>query len=209
MEYPKKLVIATTNQGKLKEFKKLLASLGVQVFSIVDFPGIGEIIEDGETFRDNALIKARIVSEKTGLVSLADDSGLEVDFLEGQPGVNSARFSGVPTDDTRNNRKLLELLGDLPLEQRTARFKCAIAIVTPDKKEDVVEGVCEGLILKELRGEGGFGYDPLFYLSKYNQTFAQLDIEIKNKISHRGQATKKAMEMLRVIFGDKPLSERV
>ncbi|NMA02588.1 MAG: XTP/dITP diphosphatase [Clostridia bacterium] len=200
MKYPKKLVIATTNSGKLKEFEKLLTSLEVEIFSLKDFPEIGEIVEDGKTFAENALLKARTVSEKTGLVSLADDSGLEVDFLEGQPGVNSARFSGIPTDDTRNNNKLLNLLGDLPLERRTARFKCAIAIVIPDKREMVVEGICEGLILKELRGEGGFGYDPLFYLPLYDQTFAQLDIEIKNKISHRGQATKKAIGILREIF---------
>lgn len=200
MSYPKELVIATTNQGKLKEFKSLLSSLDVLVFSIKDFSEMGEIIEDGKDFTDNALIKARTVAKITGLVSLADDSGLEVDFLEGQPGVNSARFSGVPTDDTRNNKILLKLLGELPLEKRTARFKCAIAIVIPDGGEIVVEGVCDGIILKELRGEGGFGYDPLFYLPHYDQTFAQLDIDIKNKISHRGQAMKKAMNVLGEIF---------
>ena len=147
MKYPKKLVIATTNSGKLKEFEKLLTSLEVEIFSLKDFPEIGGIVEDGKTFEENALLKARTVSEKTGLVSLADDSGLEVDFLEGQPGVNSARFSGIPTDDTRNNNKLLNLLGDLPLEEGLLVLNVH-SNCNPDKREMVVEGIQKDLFLK-------------------------------------------------------------
>jgi len=203
MNYPRKLVIATGNKGKLAEFKKLLASLELEVSSLADYPQIGEIAETGATFRENALIKAREVVTKTGIVSLADDSGLEVDYLQGQPGVNSARFAGEPKSDKNNNLKLLKLLNGVPLEKRTARFKCVIAIVEPDGQEFVVEGSCEGVILEEQIGESGFGYDPLFYIFSSRKTFAQLDTQIKNKISHRGQATKKAISILQEIFSEK------
>lgn len=195
-----KLVIATKNQGKLDEFKKILEPLNIEVFSLKDFPQIGEIEENGETFKANALIKAQTVNKLTGLVSLADDSGLEVDFLEGLPGVYSARFAGEPKDDKANNMKLLSLLEGVPIEKRTARFKCAIAIIDGEGKEYLVEGSCEGLIIDQEKGKEGFGYDPLFYVPLYQKTFAQLEMETKNKISHRGKATEKAIKTLNEIF---------
>lgn len=199
----KKLVIATGNKGKLKEFQRLLEPLGVEILSLADFPTIGEIEETGKTFAENALIKARTTALKTGFLSLADDSGLEVDFLQGAPGVNSARFAGEPTDDKRNNQKLLDLLKNIPLPQRTGRFKCVIAIVQPNGEEFTVEGKCEGLILEEEKGGKGFGYDPLFYVPQYDNTFAQLDMDIKNEISHRGKATREAVQILEKLFGNK------
>ncbi|NLT94088.1 MAG: XTP/dITP diphosphatase [Clostridia bacterium] len=196
----RKLIVATNNKGKLQEFAKLLQPLNVKVYSLKDFPQIGEIEENGRTFIENALIKAKTVHQITGMVSLADDSGLEVDYLKGLPGVYSARFAGEPKDDKANNGKLIAMLEGVPLEKRTARFKCAIAIVDKDGKEYFAEGSCEGLILEEEIGEGGFGYDPLFYLPQYKKTFAQLDMETKNRVSHRGKATEKAMGILRKIF---------
>ncbi|MDK2823351.1 MAG: XTP/dITP diphosphohydrolase [Clostridia bacterium] len=195
-----KLVIATRNIGKLNEFKKLLNPLNIEVLSLADFPQIGEINENGETFEENALIKAREVTKNAGIISLADDSGLEVDYLQGLPGVISARFAGEPSDDQKNNQKLLKLLTGVPLDKRTARFKCVIAIVKPDGSEFTVEGSCEGFILEEEKGSSGFGYDPLFYVPEYAKTFAQLELEVKNKISHRGKATQKAIKILTKIF---------
>ncbi|NLW23881.1 MAG: XTP/dITP diphosphatase [Clostridia bacterium] len=196
----KKLVIATHNKGKLKEFQELLSSLNVQVLSLGNYPEIGEIEETGDTFTENALLKARLTAEKTGLISLADDSGLEVDYLNGLPGVKSARFAGEPKSDARNNQKLLQLLEGVPPEKRTARFKCVIAIVKPDRSEYVVEGSCEGIILDQERGTGGFGYDPLFYIPELKTTFAELELALKNKISHRGQAMTKALQILERMF---------
>jgi len=201
MEETNKLVIATDNKGKLREFQRLLEPLKVEVLSLEDFPEIGQIEENGDTFALNALIKAKTVAKVTGLTSLADDSGLEVDYLGGLPGVHSARFAGEPKDDQKNNQKLLKLLEGVPLEQRTARFKCAIAIITSEGREYIAEGSCEGWILTEEKGGAGFGYDPLFYVPQYQKTFAELDMETKNKISHRGMATQKAIEILQQIFG--------
>jgi len=198
----KKLVIATANKGKLREFTQLLAPLNIEVLSLRDFPEIGEIEENGTTFADNALLKAKAAAKITGYISLADDSGLEVDYLEGLPGVNSARFSGEPKDDNKNNSKLLSLMKGIPPIKRTGRFKCVIAIVGLDKVEHIAEGGCEGFILDEKKGIGGFGYDPLFYVPKYEKTFAELDLETKNKISHRGIATEKALKILEQIFMD-------
>lgn len=200
LEVPNKLVIATSNKGKLSEFEKLLKPLNIEVLSLKDFPHLGEIEENGETFAANALIKAKTVAGTTGLISLADDSGLEVDCLKGLPGVHSARFAGEPRDDKANNGKLLSLLEGVPLEKRTARFKCIIAIIDLDGKEYTAEGSCEGLIINEEKGGAGFGYDPLFYVPEYQKTFAELDMETKNKISHRGIATEKAMKILYKIF---------
>lgn len=194
------LVIATNNKGKLQEFKKLLQPLNIRVYSLKDFPQIGEIEENGKTFSENALIKAKAVNKLTGLVSMADDSGLQVDYLDGLPGVYSARFAGEPKDDKANNRKLLALLQGVPLEKRTARFICAIAVIDKEGNQYLAEGCCEGLILEEEKGEAGFGYDPLFYVPQYQKTFAQLDMEIKNQISHRGKATEKALEILGRVF---------
>jgi XTP/dITP diphosphohydrolase len=155
-----------------------------------------ETVEDGETFQENAIKKAREAAQFTGILALADDSGLEVDCLDGLPGVHSARFAGEPKDDAANNAKLLTLMQDIPWEQRTARFRCVVALCTPQGKVFTSDGSCEGYILEYLKGKGGFGYDPLFYVPDLNQTFAEIDIEIKNKISHRGKALSGALKIL-------------
>lgn len=189
-----RLVLATNNKGKVKEFKELLGD--VEILSLSDFPDIPDIVEDGNTFEENAIIKAKTVAQATGLMALADDSGLEVDILNGQPGIYSARFAGAGKDDQKNNEKLLALLKDVPTEKRTARFRCVIAIVTPLGETYTADGKCEGLIGKEPVGHKGFGYDPLFIVPSYNKTFAELDLAEKNKISHRGKALIKANSIL-------------
>jgi len=191
-----KLVLATKNEGKVREMTKLLAEQDIEVLSLADFPEIEEIVEDGETFRENAVIKATEVCMQTGLTTLADDSGLEVDYLEGLPGVYSARFAGEEKDDSANNKKLLELLDGVPEEQRTARFKCVIAVADIDCFVYIAEGTCTGIIAQEQRGDGGFGYDPLFYLPEHGKTFAEIDLETKNKISHRARALAGVLDIL-------------
>ncbi len=181
-----KIVLATGNRGKLKEFSQLVGE--VEVLSLADFPDHPLVEENGKTFEENALKKARDMARYTGLIAVADDSGLQVDYLSGAPGIYSARFAGKPYSDGRNNEKLLHLLRGVPWEQRTARFVCALAIVTPAGEEHVVLGSCEGYILEDLRGNEGFGYDPLFYYPPMGKSFGQLDIETKNKISHRAKA---------------------
>ncbi len=191
-----KLVLATKNEGKVREMTKLLAEQDIEVLSLADFPEIEEIVEDGETFRENAVIKATEVCMQTGLTTLADDSGLVVDYLDGLPGVYSARFAGEEKDDSANNKKLLELLNGVPLEQRTARFKCVVAVADIDCFVYIAEGTCAGIIAEEQRGDGGFGYDPLFYLPEYDKTFAELDLETKSKISHRARAFAGVLDIL-------------
>ncbi len=191
-----KVVLATGNQGKVKELIEILSDLDVEVLSLKDFPEIGDIVEDGNSFAENAIIKAKAVCEAAGLISLADDSGLEVDYLNGAPGIYSARFAGEGRNDIDNNMKLLSLLSDVPLQKRTARFKCVIAICTPEGETYTAEGTCEGIVGFEMKGEKGFGYDPLFYLPEYDRTFAELNPDIKNKISHRGRAVAKAKNVL-------------
>ncbi|CCO07948.1 XTP/dITP diphosphatase [Desulforamulus hydrothermalis] len=195
-----KLVLATNNKGKVKELAEMLKHLQMQVISIGEYPGFPEVEEDGTTFMANAVKKAAAAAGFTGEICLADDSGLEVDALGGAPGVYSARFAGEPKDDAANNRKLLQLLADVPDEQRTGRFRCVIAVAEPGGAVHTAEGVCEGVILRELKGEGGFGYDPLFYLPAYQKTFAELNLEQKNAISHRGQALRKAVEILNRLY---------
>lgn len=191
-----KVVLATGNEDKVREITDILAPHGFEVISLREFPEIGEIIEDGATFRENAMIKATAVSRYTGLLALADDSGLEVDALDGAPGIYSSRFAGKEKDDQANNRKLLDLLSGIPLERRTARFQCVVAIAEPDGWVHIAEGFCEGIIVEEPRGQGGFGYDPLFYVPAYERTFAELDPAIKNRISHRAKALEGAVDIL-------------
>lgn len=191
------LVLASGNKGKLAEFQRLLDGLDVQIHSMKEYPEIGEIVEDGSTFAENALIKARAVCKATGKPAMADDSGLAVDALNGVPGIYSARFAGEQRSDADNNAKVLRLMETVADADRTARFFCVIAIVLPDGREYTVEGTCEGTILHALRGEGGFGYDPLFYVESMNKTFAELTMEEKNRISHRGHANRKAVEIIR------------
>ena len=190
------LVIATTNKGKLREIQQLLKDLGVSVMSLADFHGYPNVIEDGKTFRENALKKAREISAFTGKPSLADDSGIMVDALGGEPGVYSARYSGKDADDLKNNSKLLRKMRDVPDAGRGAQFVCVMALVFPDGKEKVVSGLVRGRITREPRGPGGFGYDPLFYYSRARMTFAEMGPEEKNKVSHRARALKKIRETL-------------
>ena len=183
-----RLVLATRNNGKVRELRELLRDYQVEVLSLEGYPDFPEVEEDGATFEANAIKKARETAAYTGMISLADDSGLEVDFLKGEPGVHSARFAGEPKDDQANNEKLLKLLDGVPAEERGARFRCVAAVAVPDGAVYTAEGVCAGVIGTTLRGEKGFGYDPLFFLPEYDKTFAELDLSVKNKISHRGRA---------------------
>ena len=194
-----KLVLATRNPGKVRELSQLLSPLGYEVLSLEHFPGVPEVVEDGATFKDNAVKKATAVARHTGQLALADDSGLEVDYLGGAPGVRSARFAGEGHDDRANNEKLLRLLAGVPPEKRTARFRCVVAVATPEGKVLTTEGTCEGIIAEEPRGEGGFGYDPLFYVPSCGKTFAELEPEVKNRISHRGRALALMREILSLI----------
>ncbi len=194
----KEIILATKNKGKVKEFKQMLMGSGLdyEVLSLLDLTSFPTIIEDGLSFQENAFKKAEAVCVKTGLLTIADDSGLEVDYLDGAPGIHSARFFGVHADDQKNNAKLLHLLRGVPKDKRTARFRCVICIMPPTLEAYYTEGVCEGLIGEKPRGNNGFGFDPLFYLPQYQQTMAELDPKVKNKISHRAVAFKKAIEVL-------------
>ena len=199
----KKIILATQNKGKVKEFKELLQEkvIDVEVVSLFDISPVPVIVEDATTFKENAFKKAMIVCSHTGLVTLADDSGLEVDYLKGEPGVHSARFAGEAADDQANNQKLLKMLEGVSYEKRTARFKCAICVMTPSGVYYETEGTCEGIIGTAAKGENGFGYDPLFYIPEQQATMAELPAAIKNKISHRAVAFEKAIELVKEIIG--------
>jgi len=186
-----KIVVATKNNGKLLEIKNILEELPVEVVSMVEDGIEIDIIEDGQTFEENALKKARAVKKYTEAIVLADDSGLEVDIMGGAPGVFSARFAGKPFSDERNNAKLISKMEGIEQRKRTARFICVIAMIMPDNREFCVRGECEGHIGFERKGNQGFGYDPLFYLPEYEKTMAELEPEIKNRISHRAKAFEK------------------
>lgn len=190
------IVLATRNEGKVRELQQLLTGTGFAVVSLADYPNVPEVVEDGDTFEANAAKKAREVAAAVGRITLADDSGLVVDYLDGAPGVHSARFAGQGHDDTANNLKLLQLLDDVPRQKRTARFCCVVALATPDGQVATTQGTCEGVIIETPRGENGFGYDPLFLVPEYNRTFAELDSSTKNAISHRGRALQKAKAIL-------------
>lgn len=198
---PLLLVLATRNKNKLRELTSILSDLPVRVESIASFPGAPDVEETGATMAENALLKARAAARHTGLWAMADDSGLEVDALDGRPGVYSARFAGPGATDADNNAKLLRLLEGVPDPRRTARFRCAIALVSPDGDEYVDEGVCEGVVAREPRGEGGFGYDPLFIVPEYGRTFAELPPEVKDRISHRARALAAAKRRLARLLG--------
>ncbi|AFM02034.1 non-canonical purine NTP pyrophosphatase, rdgB/HAM1 family [Desulfitobacterium dehalogenans ATCC 51507] len=192
-----KVLLATQNRGKVKELQDLLSGEEIEVLSLEDLDHWEEVEETGSTFAENAAMKARIAAQRTGLVSLADDSGLEVDALQGAPGVYSARYAGEPKDDDKNNDRLLQELEGVPEEQRTGRFRCALVIAAPTGEEYLTEGTVEGRILNERRGKEGFGYDPLFYLPDFGRTMAQLNLSQKNKISHRAEAFRQAVPILK------------
>ncbi len=197
-----KLVFATRNQGKLKELRQLLSLEGLEIISLDQLPDAPEIEETGETFADNAALKARGIMEATGLPALADDSGLEVDALGGAPGVHSARYAGPGATDADRVELLLKNLRSVEPEQRTARFRCVVAFADPEQPAHVKfhGGSCEGRILDHPRGSGGFGYDPVFFVEELGQTFAEAPADKKNQISHRGQAMRKMVEFLRRRF---------
>ena len=184
-----KLVLASKNQHKLVELQTILGQMGIEVVLQSELGIDVDVEETGVTFAENAMLKAKAVMEASGMAAIADDSGLVVDALNGEPGVYSARYGGRPTDLDRT-MLLLENMKDVPEEKRTGRFVSAIACALPDGREVTAEGVCEGTILFELRGNGGFGYDPVFYVPALGKTFAQAGAEEKNAISHRGNALR-------------------
>lgn len=193
------LVLASRNKHKLAEFQAMFADLGVKMIPVTEFPQVPYVVEDGNTFEENARKKAVETAKVLGRPVLADDSGLEVDILGGEPGVRSARYAGEHATDEENNAKLLRKLEGVPKEQRKARFRCVIALAIPcgDRIEtEIASGVCEGWIGFEPVGDNGFGYDPLFVVPEYNRTFAQLPMEVKNSISHRGRALRAAYELI-------------
>lgn len=185
-----KLVLATRNNDKILEIKEALRGLAIDICTVDRFPTVPDVVEDGLTIEQNALKKARVVHHFTGELCLADDTGLEVDFLDGEPGVFSSRFAGENASYDDNVAKLLSLLQGAPAEKRTARFRCIIALVGKSL-EQTIEGIAEGCILTEKRGTGGFGYDPVFYFPAMGKTFAEISLKDKNSISHRGVALAK------------------
>ncbi len=184
----KKIIIATRNKGKAKEFEGLFQAYGYAIETLLDHPEIPDIPETGNTFKENAYEKASVLAKELETIVLADDSGLEVDALDGAPGIYSARYAGEHGNDQKNNQKLLQELKELETENRDANFICSLVLVGPDKEPLFVEGKVYGRILKEPRGENGFGYDPLFYIPEKEKTMAELTSEEKNKISHRAKA---------------------
>lgn len=195
-----KIVIASGNAGKLREFQQLLASCGFEVLPQSDF-NVSNAYETGTTFVENAIIKARHACQQTGLPAIADDSGIEVDALHGRPGVYSARYSGDNANDQSNNQKLLAELNGVPTEKRTARYHAVLAFMrhAEDPTPILCHGTWEGIILTEPRGENGFGYDPLFFVPTHNCASAELDKAEKNRISHRGKAMAELLEKLKHI----------
>ena len=191
-----KIVFATTNAGKIKEIKEILSDFDVEVASMKEMNITADIEENGATFEENSLIKARAVSKFTGLPALADDSGLEVDYLNGEPGIYSARYLGRDTDYDYKNNYIIDKLKEAKGEERSARFVCVISLVLPDGREFVKKGVMEGRIGYEIKGENGFGYDPIFFLPEYGKTSAEISAEEKNKISHRGKALSAMKELI-------------
>jgi XTP/dITP diphosphohydrolase len=186
----KQIVFATGNKDKMREIREIMADVDVEVISMKEAGIVVDVEENGETFEENSLIKAKAIAEHTDAIVLADDSGLEIDYLNKEPGIYSARYAGVDTSYDIKNNLLLERLAGVPDEKRTARFVCAIAAAFPDGTTEVVRGTIEGIIGHEIIGENGFGYDPIFYLPQYGLTTAQIDPELKNELSHRGNALR-------------------
>lgn len=196
----KRILFATGNEGKMREIKSILADTGAEVLSMKEADVCAEIVEDGTTFEENALIKARAVAaawKEPESVVLADDSGLVIDALNGEPGIYSARYMGEATSYDEKNTNLIGRLEGVPDEKRTARFVCAIAAVLPDGREFTVQDAIEGRIGYEQKGEGGFGYDPIFYVPEFGKTTAEMTAEEKNRVSHRGKALEHMKEVLR------------
>jgi len=190
------LIVATWNKKKLEEIKEILKDLKLKVTSLADYKGVPRIVENGKSFKENAVKKAVKAASFTKKLTLGEDSGLCVEILGGRPGIRSSRFSGWEKNDAKNNLKLLRLLEGVPFRKRKAYYSCAVAVADKDGILDVVEGECSGFISFELKGSSGFGYDPLFIVPKYKKTFAQLGEKIKHKMSHRYRALKKAKKII-------------
>ena len=192
-----KLLLGTNNQAKVREYRSLLAGLDYELVTLSEENIAISVEETGESLEENARLKATVTARESRLLTLADDSGLEVDALGGEPGRLSARYAGENATDKERIDYLLQRLDSVPRESRTARFRCVIALATPEGKIELCPGECPGLIIFEPRGEHGFGYDPIFYLPELGKTMAELSLEQKNKISHRGRAARKAARVLR------------
>jgi XTP/dITP diphosphohydrolase len=192
----RKLLLATNNQGKIGEYRRLLQDIPFELVTLAD-AGISTVVDEvGGSLEDNARMKATILAARSGLLAMADDSGLEVDALGGEPGRLSARYAGEGASDKDRVNYLLSRLKDMPFEKRTARFRCVIAVATPSGEVVLSSGECRGQIALEPKGKRGFGYDPIFYLPELGKTMAELPMEVKNQISHRGQAARKVYQVL-------------
>ena len=196
-----RIIFATSNEGKMKEVRMILADLGLEILSMKEAGILADIVEDGKTFEENACIKAGQIQKLAGGIVLADDSGLEVDYLDGAPGIYSARYMGEDTSYDIKNQAIIDKLADAKGEERSARFVCAIAAALPDGRLLTTRGTIEGQLGYEIVGDGGFGYDPIFYLPERGMTTAQLSPEEKNQISHRGKALEAMKEKLREELG--------
>jgi len=193
------VIFATRNRGKIREMREALKGLGFRIYALSDFPDVPEIEEDGHSFTENALKKARFYSTYFGKLTLADDSGLEVDSLKGLPGVTSARYAGERASSQENNQKLLREMQGVPISKRGARFRCVIAMKSRGGKEAIAEGSCKGSIGFKEKGRRGFGYDPLFILPRNGKTMAELSLEEKNRVSHRGKALRKIRKIIKTL----------
>jgi len=198
-----KLLLATNNEAKIREYKSLLLSLACELVTLADLGIARKVNEVGGSLEENARLKATVLAAESHLAALADDSGLEVDALGGKPGPLSARYAGEGASDKERVNYLLSQLKDVPWEKRSACFRCVIAIATPSGGVELCSGECRGVIAFEPRGEQGFGYDPVFYLPELNKTMAELPLETKNQVSHRGQAARKAYQVLDRLRGSK------
>lgn len=192
-----KLLLASANPGKIREYRSLLDGLGYQIVTLADQGAAGVVSESGDSYEQNASLKAATHAESSRLVTVADDSGLEVDAMNGEPGIYSARFAGKDATASDRTQSLLARLEGVPWEERTARFKCVIAVATPGGELELCHGECQGIIALEPRGASGFGYDPVFYLPDLDKTMAELPLEVKNQVSHRARASVMARQVLK------------
>jgi len=192
-----KLLLATNNQGKVREYRSLLENIPLKLVTLAE-QGIATVVgETGESLEENAKLKATVIAAESQLLALADDTGLEVDVLGGEPGRLSARYAGENASDRDRVSYLLSRLKNVPWEKRSAHFRCVIAVATPSGEVDICQGECRGIIAFEPKGEQGFGYDPIFYLPELGKTMAELPLDIKNQVSHRGQAARKVYQLLK------------
>jgi XTP/dITP diphosphohydrolase len=203
----KEIVVATKNKGKAREFDKLFSKKGFVVKTLLDFPNIEDVEETGNSFEENAILKAEAVCIKLNRPVISDDSGLMIDALDGRPGIYSARYAGEEKSDDANMEKVLRELSGVTKSERTARFYCALAVAIPGKPTITVNGTCEGEILTERRGTNGFGYDPIFYVNEKKCAMAEISSEEKNAISHRAKALEKLEQQLDTIFSDVMVDE--